>query len=134
MLGRNYHGYSSACEVLHLQTLDGRRSTLCLKFAKKLLNSEEYRGWLPELRGDVSGRSWLEEPDEGEQGASTWPVHIGSNRVVTWWNSLPEEVVLVAAPSVNSFKNRPDKHMRSHAVVYNPRALDNPHKMTMSTQ
>ncbi|KAI8479751.1 hypothetical protein Bbelb_424990 [Branchiostoma belcheri] len=56
MLGRNYHGYSSACEVLHLQTLDDRRSTLCLKFAKKLLSSEEYRGWLPELRGDVSGR------------------------------------------------------------------------------
>ncbi|KAI8495249.1 hypothetical protein Bbelb_272350 [Branchiostoma belcheri] len=45
------------------------------------------------------------------------------NRVVTWWNSLPEEVV--SAPSVNSFKNRLDKHMRSHPVVYNPRALDN---------
>ncbi|KAI8483141.1 hypothetical protein Bbelb_391600 [Branchiostoma belcheri] len=31
------------CEELHLQTLDDRRTTLCLKYAKKLFNSDEYR-------------------------------------------------------------------------------------------
>ena len=39
-----------------------------------------------------------------------------SNRVVVWWNSLPEEVV--TAPSVDSFKSRLDKHFENHPVVY----------------
>jgi len=53
-----------------------------------------------------------------------------TNRVVSWWNSLPEEVVM--APTVNGFKTRFDKHMKDHPVVYNYRALDHPLSPTMS--
>ena len=41
-----------------------------------------------------------------------------SNRVVNSWNSLPNEVVTAA--SVNSFKNRLDKHWRQHPALYHP--------------
>ena len=41
-----------------------------------------------------------------------------SNRVVNSWNSLPNEVV--TATSVNSFKNRLDKHWRQHPALYHP--------------
>ena len=56
-----------------------------------------------------------------------------SQRVVDWWNALPEEVV--QAPSVNSFKNRIDKYFKNHPVFYNYRALDKPSlpAMTIAT-
>ena len=41
-----------------------------------------------------------------------------SHRVVTIWNSLPEEVV--TAPSINSFKARLDKHWEELPTKYNP--------------
>ena len=39
-----------------------------------------------------------------------------SNRIVDWWNNLPQEVVL--APSVKSFEGRLDKHWESLTVKY----------------
>ena len=39
-----------------------------------------------------------------------------THRVVAPWNSLPE--VAVSAPTVNSFKNRLDKHWAEHPVKY----------------
>ena len=53
-----------------------------------------------------------------------------TQRVIDWWNDLPEEVV--QAGSVNAFKNRIDKHFRDHPVVYNYKALDNPTTPHMS--
>jgi hypothetical protein len=41
-----------------------------------------------------------------------------TNRVITPWNNLPEEVV--TAPSVNSFKNRLDKHWAELPTLFNP--------------
>lgn len=40
-----------------------------------------------------------------------------SNRVVNLWNSLPEDVVM--APSLNSFKNKLDKHWKNCELKYN---------------
>jgi len=48
--------YALACEVLQLQTLEERRVELCVKFARNVLTSDLYRDWLPQSRGDVSGR------------------------------------------------------------------------------
>ena len=50
--------------------------------------------------------------------------HTFVNRIVSWWNNLPTEVV--NAPSINSFKNRFDRHFINHPMVYNYRALDCP--------
>jgi hypothetical protein len=44
--------------------------------------------------------------------------HFFGVRVVSYWNRLPEEVIL--APSVNAFKNRLDKHLRQHHYVQYP--------------
>ena len=42
-----------------------------------------------------------------------------SNRVVDMWNSLPDDVV--SAPSVNSFKNRIDRHWsKNYDLLYEP--------------
>jgi hypothetical protein len=46
-----------------------------------------------------------------------------SHRVVSAWNSLPEEVV--TAPSINCFKNRLDRHWATSTVRYNPTCLEN---------
>ncbi|KAI8501002.1 hypothetical protein Bbelb_210970 [Branchiostoma belcheri] len=54
-----------------------------------------------------------------------------SNRIVPWWNELPEEVV--SAPTVTAFKIRFDKYMEHHPVKYSYKALDHPHKPTMTT-
>ena len=41
-----------------------------------------------------------------------------SQRIVSLWNSLPEEVV--TAPSINSFKARLDRHWESLPTKYDP--------------
>ena len=56
ILGSSYYSYSLSCQVLNLEKLNDRRDALCLKFAKSLYASDEYRHWLPKRRGDVSGR------------------------------------------------------------------------------
>ena len=40
------------------------------------------------------------------------------NRVISSWNDLPNTVVI--APSINSFKNRLDKHWSNHPMRFNP--------------
>ncbi|KAI8499161.1 hypothetical protein Bbelb_229250 [Branchiostoma belcheri] len=56
ILGKNFTNYSSALKVLKLQTLEDRRVALCARFAKKVHNSDLYSHWLPEHRGNISGR------------------------------------------------------------------------------
>ncbi|XP_066269325.1 uncharacterized protein [Branchiostoma lanceolatum] len=56
--------------------------------------------------------------------------HFFSVRVIPWWNSLPETVVV--SPSINCFKERLDRLMRKHKVYFDFRALDNPHKLEMT--
>ena len=41
-----------------------------------------------------------------------------SQRIVSLWNSLPEEVV--TAPSINSFKARLDRHWETLPTKYDP--------------
>ncbi|KAI8517338.1 hypothetical protein Bbelb_059190 [Branchiostoma belcheri] len=57
ILGKNYTNYADACLLLGLVTLERRRDHLCLTFAKKLLQSPDYRHWFPPRRGDISGRT-----------------------------------------------------------------------------
>ncbi|KAI8510950.1 hypothetical protein Bbelb_118660 [Branchiostoma belcheri] len=57
ILGKNYTNYADACLLLGLETLERRRDHLCLTFARKLLQSPDYRHWFPPRRGDISGRT-----------------------------------------------------------------------------
>jgi hypothetical protein len=43
-----------------------------------------------------------------------------ANRVVNPWNSLPDPVV--TAPTLNSFKNRLDRHWADLSILYNYKA------------
>jgi len=52
-----YTSYPEACRILNLSTLDQRRDHLCLQFAQKLLQSPDFRHWLPQTRGAITGRA-----------------------------------------------------------------------------
>ncbi|KAI8480231.1 hypothetical protein Bbelb_420300 [Branchiostoma belcheri] len=56
ILGPSYTSYAEACRKLDLPTLEARRRTLSYNFARRMLDSETYRTWLPPLRGDISTR------------------------------------------------------------------------------
>ncbi|KAI8515725.1 hypothetical protein Bbelb_065380 [Branchiostoma belcheri] len=56
ILGPAYTSYKEACSILDLPTLDDRRRDLCRNFAKRLVESESFRNWLPPTRGDISSR------------------------------------------------------------------------------
>ena len=47
ILGDQYLTYKNAMEVLKLQSLDERRESLCLKFAKKCLQVEKFKSLFP---------------------------------------------------------------------------------------
>ncbi|KAI8505477.1 hypothetical protein Bbelb_166660 [Branchiostoma belcheri] len=53
-----------------------------------------------------------------------------ANRMVVWWNNLPEKVV--TSPSVNAFKERLDLHMKGRNLMFDYRALDHPQRPEMS--
>ncbi|KAI8493802.1 hypothetical protein Bbelb_281490 [Branchiostoma belcheri] len=130
--GLNNLPYEERLKVLRLPTLVYRRIRGDMIMTYKYIHGKlDTEGCLPKMQEKTRTRGNSLRLSKRSVNNNK-RLFFYSNRVVTWWNSLPEEVV--SAPSVNSFKNRLDKHMRSHPVVYNPRALDNPHKMTMSTQ
>ncbi|KAI8505108.1 hypothetical protein Bbelb_172170 [Branchiostoma belcheri] len=130
--GLNNLPYEERLKVLRLPTLVYRRIRGDMIMTYKYIHGKlDTEGCLPKMQEKTRTRGNSLRLNK-RSVKNNKRLFFYSNRVVTWWNSLPEEVV--SAPSVNSFKNRLDKHMRSHPVVYNPRALDNPHKMTMSTQ
>ncbi|CAH1239876.1 NCAPD2 [Branchiostoma lanceolatum] len=60
ILGHKYTNYIDSCLLLGLDTLETRRDHLCLAFAKKLMQSADFRQWFPQRRGDISGRSTRE--------------------------------------------------------------------------
>ena len=47
ILGEHYLNYKNALKVLNLQSLEERRETLCLKFAKKCLQVQKFRSMFP---------------------------------------------------------------------------------------
>ena len=47
ILGDQYLNYKNAMKVLNLQSLEERRESLCLKFAKKCLIVKKYRSMFP---------------------------------------------------------------------------------------
>ena len=47
ILGDQYSSYKNALEVLNLQSLDARRESLCLSFAKKCLQVEKFKSMFP---------------------------------------------------------------------------------------
>ena len=50
ILGDQYINYRNALEVLDLQSLDDRRESLCLKFAKKCLQVKKFQSMFPKRR------------------------------------------------------------------------------------
>ena len=42
-----YTYYDDALKELNLQTLDERRQSLCVKFAKKCLETKKFKNWFP---------------------------------------------------------------------------------------
>ena len=47
ILGDQYSSYKNALEILNLQSLDNRRESLCLSFAKKCLQVEKFKSMFP---------------------------------------------------------------------------------------
>ena len=47
ILGSRYTNYDDALKELNLQTLDERRQSLCVKFAKKCLETKKFKNWFP---------------------------------------------------------------------------------------
>ena len=44
-MGNNYHSYLSALEFSNLETLESRRTKLCLNFARKAVNHPKHKHW-----------------------------------------------------------------------------------------
>ena len=55
ILGQNYTNYAHACKTLSAQTLEERRTKLCLKFAKRNLTSEN--SFFTKLKPQIKTRS-----------------------------------------------------------------------------
>jgi hypothetical protein len=53
MLGNKYISYQDAKIQCQLQDLRLRRDQICLDFANKLLETPEFRNWLPCFRGEM---------------------------------------------------------------------------------
>ena len=47
ILGHNYSSYQNALNKMDLQTLNERRETLCLNFAKKCVKNEQFKQMFP---------------------------------------------------------------------------------------
>ena len=47
ILGHNYSSYKNALNKMDLQTLNERRETLCLNFAKKCVKNEQFKQMFP---------------------------------------------------------------------------------------
>ena len=45
ILGKKFYSYKSALRILNMETLESRRSTISLKFARKALKSEKFKEW-----------------------------------------------------------------------------------------
>ena len=50
MLGQQYEGYESTCQMLNLPTLEARRKQLSVDFAKTLTTHPTCSSWLPPKR------------------------------------------------------------------------------------
>ena len=112
--------YESRLKVLNLPTLTYR----CLRgdvidvykywhgiftFSHDMFNQDLYEG--------TRGHSLKLFKDRSKRELRR---HFFSQRVINIWNSLPDTIV--TAPSVNTQKNRLDKHWRNQAVKYDYKA------------
>ena len=52
ILGSNYTTYKDGLKILKIQSLDDRRKTLCLRFAKKCLKTEKVKNMFPMNRNN----------------------------------------------------------------------------------
>ena len=121
--------YQERLKALKLPTLVYRR------LRGDLVNVYKYMNNLYDVKSIIS-----EDKDDTRRGHSAKLEKLGckkdirlyffSNRVVAWWNKIPQEVI--DAPSIASFKNRLDSHFKDHPMIYDYRALDNPVKPQMT--
>ena len=112
--------YESRLKALNLPTLTYRRLRGdiidvykylhgILTFSHDMFNKDLYEG--------TRGHSLKLFKDRSKRELRR---HFFSQRVINIWNSLPDTVV--TAPSVNTLKNRLDKHWRNQAVKYDYKA------------
>ena len=121
--------YEERLKALKLPTLVYRR------LRGDLVNVYKYMNNLYDVKSIIS-----EDKDDTRRGHSAKLEKLGckkdirlyffSNRVVAWWNKIPQEVI--DAPSIDSLKNRLDSHFKDHPMIYDYRALDNPVKPQMT--
>ena len=45
ILGKQFYSYKAALRILNMETLESRRFTISLRFARKALNSEKFKEW-----------------------------------------------------------------------------------------
>ena len=57
MLGTKYDSYINALEQCQLTNLRTRREQICLQFINKLKKSPTFHSWVPNTRGEDTGRS-----------------------------------------------------------------------------
>ena len=124
--------YEERLRQLKLPTLVYRRlrgdMINVYKYLNKIYDTETCL--LPQEKND---RTRGHQKKLRKQHTNTNPRHFFfTQRVAEWWNKLPQEVI--SAPSVNTFKNRLDRHFDSHPMKYDYKALDNPvsPKMTIT--
>ena len=116
--------YEERLRQLKLPTLVYRRlrgdMINVYKYLNKIYDTETCL--LPQEKND---RTRGHQKKLRKQHTNTNPRHFFfTQRVAEWWNKLPQEVV--SAPSVNTFKNRLDRHFDSHPMKHDYKALDNP--------
>ena len=52
IMGVNYSSYQDALTTCNIPVLKQRREKICLEFTKSIMNSNEFRNWLPNLRSE----------------------------------------------------------------------------------
>lgn len=66
ILGSSYLSYRNALVVLGMKTLDERRDSLCLKFAKKAVRSTHFSSWFVEDNKEINTRRQLKLVKEAQ--------------------------------------------------------------------
>ena len=117
---RRHLDYESRLKVLNLPTLTYRRLrgdvidvykylNGIFTFSHDMFNHDLYEG--------TRGHSLKLFKDWSKREVRR---HFFSQRIVNLWNSLPD--IIITAPSVNTLKNRLNKHWQNQAVKYDYKA------------
>ena len=105
-----FSGFWSIIEFHHWHTNTGTQSLPTVFAQHTILKCEG----VPSITVEVE----VHKP----RANTNWRLFFFSHWVVSWWNSIPDEVV--TPPNIDTFKVRLDLHLKHHPVLFNYRALD----------